>query len=342
MSLNGEFFNAENAGFLEKQMLYSGFGEIPKNELHDKLKEGKDEFQLVYDKKFGKDSARALLNFKKSDKDASMFFFNSFDLLLKKEGKEETLQRNFSVFYGNAYTLREAYNMLDGRSVGKTFTWGDKNDKELRKQEFAWEDLDFISVDERGNYKTNRYYDYDIEKVVDGYPIKGLEFEKSKEGLISSLKKGNRVSVIMNTSKGEQLINIEANPSGNSLNLYNDKHQRINLSEKGEVTEKDHSKAMENNQENSVGQGETTDDSISQDNKEIDNSKNVQNSPVPEVENGQKEEGTKVDSDIGQSNDLKNKETVPDPGKAKKAAKKEENNQSESNNKKRGARTRVR
>lgn len=235
-----------NEDFLSNQMFYAGFGEIPKSELVKQLAADKDEFQLHLDKKFGKDSLRAVLNFKKSDKDASMYFFNSFDLLLKKEGKEETLQRNFSTYYGNSYTLKEAYNMLDGRSIGKNFTWTDKNDKTNKKEEFAWEELDFISLDDRGNYKANRYYDFDVEKVIEGFPIKGLEFEKSKESLVNSLKKGNRVAVMFITSKGEKFVHIEANPMKNTLNLFNDKLEKITLSGNGKLTESEPEKSVEN------------------------------------------------------------------------------------------------
>lgn len=279
-----------NEDFLSNQMFYAGFGEIPKSELVKQLAADKDDFQLHLDKKMGKDSVRAVLNFKKSDKDASMYFFNSFDLLLKKEGKEETLQRNFSTYYGNSYTLKEAYNMLDGRAIGKNFVWTDRNDKTNKKEEFAWEELDFISLDDRGNFKTNRYYDFDVEKVVEGFPIKGLEFEKSKESLVNSLKKGNRVAVMFITSKGEKLVHIEADPMKNTLNLYNDKLEKITLSGKEKLTDQELIKSMENSPNNNQPDKNTeTDQVVTNEKQSSDNISPEQKQEVGVVTESKKE-----------------------------------------------------
>jgi len=119
--------NEQNVEYLVNEMFYTGFGEIPREklikEIEDAVKKDKEAFQIVHDTKFGKDSVRAMLNFKQSTQNPGMFFYNSFDLLVKKEGRDETLQQNFGASYGNRYTLKEGYNLLDGRSVNKNFIW---------------------------------------------------------------------------------------------------------------------------------------------------------------------------------------------------------------------------
>ncbi|WP_333624230.1 hypothetical protein [Sphingobacterium siyangense] len=222
--------NKKTLNVLADAVFYAGFGAITKDQLSAALAKGTDEFQVVHDTKMNGDSVRGVLHFKRSDQDLNNVFFNSFDLLLKKEGKEETLQRNFPVYYGNKYTLKEGYNLLDGRSVQKEFTKIDPDNKDIKNVSTPWVYLDFKNVDDKGNLQIEKKYEYDLEKELEKYPIKGMEFSRNKKQLMDALKKGDRVEITMKTSDGEKEIRIEAAPRVDSINLYDKNNKPIRLS----------------------------------------------------------------------------------------------------------------
>ncbi|WP_313157565.1 hypothetical protein [Sphingobacterium multivorum] len=244
----------ETVDALANAIFYAGFGAIGRDQLTEALAKGTEEFQISHDTKINGDSVRGVLNFKRSDQDLDKVFFNSFDLLVKKEGKEETLQQKFPVYFGNKYTLKEGYNLLDGRSVNKTFTKINPDDKNDRQTSEAWVYLDFKNVDDYGNYQVDRRYQFELEKQLEQYPIKGLEYPQNKKQLMDSLKKGDRVQVIMVTSRGEEKIKIEAAPRFGSMNLFDEQNKPIRLSLKKEE--------QEPGQEQSHTQGKSPDKTV--------------------------------------------------------------------------------
>lgn len=219
----------KNAPKLESRMFFAGLGAVPKEELHKHLKEGNEEFQLKHDKKFGKDSTRAILHFKNAKDDPNTYYFNSYDLLLKKEGQEETLQQNFRVGYGENYKLGEAYTMMTNGAVHKDFVRTDPDDRDNRLEYSAWAYIDFDNKDKYGNYLIVKDQDYDIEKKLSEYPIKEMRDEVSKEKVIAAAKKGEKVLVTIATSKGDKKMYVEANPKADVLNIYDEKMKKVSM-----------------------------------------------------------------------------------------------------------------
>lgn len=222
----------ETVNAMADAIFYAGFGAIGRDQITEALSKGTEEFQITHDTKMNGDSVRGILHFKRSDQDIDKVFFNSFDLLVKKEGKEETLQQKFPVYFGNKYTLKEGYNLLDGRSVNKTFIKINPDDKNDRHTSEAWVYLDFKNSDEYGNFQMDRRYQYDLGKQLEQYPIKGLEYSQNKKQLMDSLKKGDRVQVIMETSRGEEKVKIEAAPRFGAINLFDEHNKPIRFSMK--------------------------------------------------------------------------------------------------------------
>ncbi|MNJ95268.1 hypothetical protein D3C87_129760 [compost metagenome] len=231
--------NQKNFEYLTKQMFYAGLGEVQVTELQKKLQEGKDDFQLIHQKKFGNDNVTARLNFKKSDQDASMYFFNSFDVLFKKQGEQETMQQNFRISYGNDFRFDEAYKLMNGRSVNKTFVMTDKLDKDIRQEINATAYMDFKNADKYGNFEIVKVYGYDLEKKLEGYPIKDFEDETVKNRIISDLKKGEIVAFTMNTKNGGMEMRITANAQFDKLNLYDSKMKPLGKSALNEIQNKE-------------------------------------------------------------------------------------------------------
>lgn len=302
--------NEQTLNILSDNIFYAGFGAIGRDEVAKALEKGNDEFQLIHDTKINGDSVRGVLHFKRSEQDLDKVFFNSFDLLIKKEGKEQTLQQKFPVYFGNKYTLKEGYNLLDGRSVFKKFTSVDPDNKDIKKTHEAWVNLDFKNTDERGHFQIAKVFNYDLDKKLAEYPIKGLEYSQNKNRLLESLRKGDRVQVIMETNRGEEKIKIEAAPRFGSVNLFDENMKPIRLSIKKPELEQSTEQAKQQSAENGItqptsetkidkGQNEKKDNTLSKGQKpeqqtkqENKGQKNKVNNPAPK--NAQKRGGLRA------------------------------------------------
>jgi hypothetical protein len=90
--------------------------------------------------------------------------------------------------------------------------------------------MDFKETDKNGNYHLKHFhsnYGFDLEKELVKHPIKELTNEQNKKGLLESLQKGNRQSVVFIKDGNEQKVFIEANPRFKTINVYDHNMQRI-------------------------------------------------------------------------------------------------------------------
>ncbi|MCD0474070.1 hypothetical protein LPB87_06645 [Flavobacterium sp. EDS] len=215
--------NEKNFEYLKDQIKYTGFGETLENELKEKLQKEEPNFTLNHTVKYGEDTAIATLNFKKSDQ-SDMYFFNSYKVELQKENSKEALEQTFYINKGNNITMKEAFNLMEGRSVNKDLT---NKEGELYN---SWLQMDFKQNDAGGNFKLNQYhqnYGYDLEATLAKHPIKELENPKYKEDLVDSLKKGNLQSATFLKEGKEVKQYIEASPQFKTINVYDATMQRI-------------------------------------------------------------------------------------------------------------------
>jgi hypothetical protein len=209
--------NENNLEYLKKNLMYSGFPDTLHANLEKNIRDGKTEFTLEHPAEFNNRMMYNVLHFKKGDQN-DMYFFNKFDAFLP-DTKEPALNRG-QTFYmnkGNSTTVKEAFNLLDGRAVNKDLT-----NKEGQKYN-AWVQLDFNNKEESGNYKMERYhekYGYNLEKALSAYPLKELTDPKAKESLLQSLEKGNLQAVHMPSNGKEQMFFIAANPKDRTIDIY--------------------------------------------------------------------------------------------------------------------------
>ncbi|HYD92213.1 MAG TPA: hypothetical protein VEA37_12090, partial [Flavobacterium sp.] len=172
---------------------------------------------------YGNDKVSAELNFKKSEQ-TDLYFFNSYKVNLQKDGKPESLEQTFYINKGNNITLKEAYNLMEGRAVNKDLT---SREGEVYN---AWVQLDFKDADPNGNFRLNHYhqnYGYDLEAVVSKHPIKELDNPSHKEDLLNSLRKGNRQCATFIKDGQEVKQYIEANPQFKTLTIYDANQKRL-------------------------------------------------------------------------------------------------------------------
>ncbi|SHN14000.1 hypothetical protein [Flavobacterium xinjiangense] len=215
--------NEKNFEYLKDQIKYTGFGEALENELKEKMQQQTPSFTLNHDAHYGNDIAVATLNFKKSDQ-SDMYFFNSYKVDLQKDNSKESLEQTFYINKGSNITMKEAYNLMEGRAVNKDLT-----SKEGQVYN-SWVQIDFKESDTSGNFKLNQYhqnYGYDLESALSKHPIKELENAKFKEDLMDSLKKGNLQSATFLQDGKEVKHYIEANPQFKTINAYDVNLKRI-------------------------------------------------------------------------------------------------------------------
>ena len=212
--------NAENLDYLQNRLKYLGFGEDgPLNqELEENVRQGLQEFQLLTDALFEDCRMEAKLFFSKSS-EKDIYYFKKYDAQLQYSGSVEADKaQTFYIYKKWGFTFKEAFNLLEGRAVYKMLV-RPKTDTEYP----AWSQLDFSEKNLFGNYKCTEYrenHGYDLEKVLNIYPIVELQDDELKKSLIRSLQRGNIHPVhFIKNNKTEKLF-IEANPRNRLINIF--------------------------------------------------------------------------------------------------------------------------
>jgi len=227
-NLNTNIMNQKNFEFLKDQLKYTGFGETFDGELREKMLKGDQDFKIMHTGIMNngvpnKDTLTVELNFKRSEL-ADMYFFNSYHVNLQKEENKPGLEQTFYINKDSAsITMKEAYNLMEGRSVNK-----DLKTKEGESYN-CWLKIDFKQSD-NGNFKLNQYhqnYGYDLEASLAKHSIKELNTPQYKEDLLNSLKKGNLQSATFVVGGTESKMYVEANPQFKTVNVYDTNLQRI-------------------------------------------------------------------------------------------------------------------
>ena len=246
-NLNTNIMNETNLKYLKDQLKYTGFGETFDTELKENMLKGDKDFKIMHTGIMNngvpnRDTVTVELNFKKSDQ-TDMYFFNSYHVNLQKEENKPGLEQTFYINNdGTSITLKEAYNLMEGRSVNK-----DLKTKEGESYN-SWLKFDFKQTDNSGNFKINHYhqnYGYDLEASLEKHSIKELNTPKYKEDLMNSLKKGNLQSVTFVVGGVESKMFVEANPQFKTLNVYDGNLQRINHRESKEEKKSEGEKTSE-------------------------------------------------------------------------------------------------
>ncbi|OXA73308.1 hypothetical protein B0A67_04520 [Flavobacterium aquidurense] len=246
--------NEKNFEYLRDQIKYTGFGEALESQLKEKMQKEEPNFTLTHNAQYGNDTATATLNFKKSDQ-SDIFFFNSYKVELQKENSKETLEQTFYINKGSNITMKEAYNLMEGRSVNKDLT---SKEGEVYN---SWVQMDFKQSESNGNFKLNHYhqnYGYDLEAALSKHPIKELETPKYKEDLINSLKKGNLQSATFLKEGNEIKQYIEASPQFKTINIYDNNMKRIDNRKAQEEKQSESQQTSE--KQSSKKQNQTADD----------------------------------------------------------------------------------
>lgn len=229
----------KNYEFLKSQLLHTGFGDQHDAALKSQMSTLQPDFILTHKASFGKDEAVATLHFRKSDS-SDMYFFNKYKMLLKKDGEENVVQQLFYLRNKeDNITFKEAFNLLQGRSVLK-----EKQNKEGEKY-VTWVKLDFSNSEKDGNFKfKSQSYGYELPKAMDKYAFEELKDPDVRMQVQRSLERGNRLEVSLSENGQQRKLFIEANPASgvnNSLKVFDQNLQRVqNISTKEGETQSPH------------------------------------------------------------------------------------------------------
>ncbi len=221
--------NEKNLKYLKDNLKYMGFGEKLNADLEKGMMEGKPEFQLQLNEKMFQGNMDLKLHFKQSPS-SDMYFFNSYEARLTKDNGHD-MSQSFYLNNGKGVTYKEAYNLLDGRSVLKDLT-----NKEGEKYS-AWIKLDFSKNATNNHFETRQFhaekYGFNLASELDKLDLVKLPEEKEKQ-LMQSLQKGNRQAVNFIKDGKETPMFIEANPQFKSINVYDTAGRQLSRFEKGE------------------------------------------------------------------------------------------------------------
>jgi hypothetical protein len=226
----------DNLTFLQENLRYLGFGEtLPFNDqLEHEVGKGEKDFHLTTEAHFDEWSkVEATLYFRKGGQQEMYFLTKYTAAIWYFENSDLNRMQTFYIFKGSGVTLKEAYNLLQGRAVNKDLT-----DSEGEKYN-AWIQLDFTARTPMNNYRTRQFrlqYGYDLEKVLDNYPIRELQVEELRSSLIRSLRKGNIHPVTFAMTNKIEKKYIEACPQFKTISIYSEAvraAQRLILQKEG-------------------------------------------------------------------------------------------------------------
>lgn len=215
--------NEKNLAYLKDNLKYMGFGEHLNEALQTSIAEDKKEFELTLDTEIDRQPFSATLFFRRPE-NSDVYFFNKWEAFLKNGAGK--MQHTFYLHKGRGVTLKEGFNLLEGRAVYKELS-----NKEGQKYQ-AWLQLDKREMDINGNYKMSQYnqnYGYLLEKVLAPLPIKELTDQEQRDALFRSLYKGNLQVVSFEQNEMVEKLFIAANPQYKSLTVYDQNGAKIPL-----------------------------------------------------------------------------------------------------------------
>ncbi len=224
----------ENYEYLSNQIKYTGFGEGLAGALQEALTKQQPTFTLTHGPDFGQGDVKATLHFRRSE-ETGMVFFNRYDLEVKQAA--DTLKQTFYMGKENNFTLKEAYNLMNGRAVYKDLEKLQKvGEGEAVRYEGtgekykAWVQLDFKNSDQYGNFDMKYYHDnygFNLTDALAKLPIKELDDTQEKAKLIRSVERGNLHTVSYVKDEQEHKGTIMAVPQFKTVKMFDSSGKEV-------------------------------------------------------------------------------------------------------------------
>jgi hypothetical protein len=198
-----------NYDFLSNELKFLGFGDGLFADLKEMLDTEHSTFELVYRNVIEREPVRALLYFNRPDPEG-YFFFSKYALSLGEK------QHNFFIFKGKGVTVKEGFNLLNGRAVYKQRIV--KNGQKFNE----WIELDLTARDENG-FRINLYpesHGFDLFAVIQSLQIDTPTANWDRSMLIRSLEKGNLQTAFIREEGTNRKVYISANPKDRTITVH--------------------------------------------------------------------------------------------------------------------------
>lgn len=215
-----------NYEFLCDQLQAAGFPADLQAPLSRMLESGATEFQLDYPETFETGPVKVVLHLQKSNR-SEFYFFTRFMLSLDSPDTSDPAEvpyQMFPVYKNKSFTLREAYNLISGRAVHKSFM-------SMQGSHYrVWVQLNFTETDARGNYRFEYFYPhygYDLEAVVEKFPLQELNDPDGKSLLLNALAQGERGKATLIQGPRLSTCFLEASPKFKTLKIFDESMQRL-------------------------------------------------------------------------------------------------------------------
>lgn len=228
--------NDKNQQYLEGQLKFAGMGDdLFKNAAFVQLFEkGMQEVQFNMQKKIGDKEANVTLHFFKPD-DSDKYFFRKFEIGINHPDNVELGSQTFFIDNktnnkelqsANNFTLKEAFNLLEGRAVEKNFT--DKDGTLYT----TWAKLNFTDRDKWNNYpiiKKNFNLEEKLDKAHAQLTIVECNEPIYKNDLMNSLKRGNVQSVNIRVEGNKEKIFMAVDLAAQGFKYYDKNMSPIDI-----------------------------------------------------------------------------------------------------------------
>ncbi|MBX0335361.1 hypothetical protein K3G39_19165 [Pontibacter sp. HSC-14F20] len=215
--------NTKNLDYLKDELKYTGFGQQLYSALEQHLRQQDPQFQLQLQLSYHNSTVDHTLLFRRSDQ-TDRYFFNKYEAVLRSPDLDQDRSHTFYINRNGTITTKEAYNLLQGRSVYKELLNAEEQPYK------AWVQLDLKTREPSGNYKLKQYHDnygFDMEKTLQRFHIRELQDPQQKEMLLHSLRKGNQHLVTALENGQEVRRYVEASPQFKTINVYNEQRHAV-------------------------------------------------------------------------------------------------------------------
>jgi hypothetical protein len=207
-----------NLEYLNEDLKFLGFGEksLLNQHLEAQVLREPPSFELFTEAFFDSETKlEARLYFIRAAN--SKYYLNKYDALLRYSGEpEKDKGQTFKIFKGQGVTYKEAFNLLQGRSIYKNLT------SRSGIQYLTWIQLDFSRKDADGNFPRLYYRGkkFELEETLRDLHVREMEYDNLRETVIRSLQRGNLhpVNIDAPDRKGKHLI--AANPKMATIDIY--------------------------------------------------------------------------------------------------------------------------
>lgn len=211
--------NKENFDMLKGTLQNLGFTDDPEllAQLEDELSQDQFSFQLSTRSSFDDlTSIEARLHFYRPNRNIHLRLVKYSCVLTYFSDPSKSRFNTFFMHDGGEISFREAFNLLQGRSIYKP------HGTSIDKPHDVWLQLDFDRRDTLDNYLFREFRvgnSYPLEKVLRLYPIAELSDEDSEDRLIASLHRGDLLIVNFELGNPKKMY-ISANPRYRNINVY--------------------------------------------------------------------------------------------------------------------------